>query len=300
MDVQQLGPALLSVGDLCREANAAVYGSDAPDVNVHVRANFEEGCFDITFDLIQAMKEISTIIKTSKAVDAKTLLEWLGLIGGGSTTVSGSLWAFLKWKKGRKIESVEKKDDKNGTINYNVTVVGDGNTVQISSPVYKLITSSRVRSAQRGLASPLKQEGIDSVEVREGGKRINELTKEEYKAGAFDILEGEVVGEEPLEPQEFNCVLVIRAPVFSQGAKWQFWMGTQKLSATIGDDSFVRRVFAGGERFGVGDRLHVRLRLTQVLTANGLYRNDYEILTVTRIEQGPKQLTFPEDFGDPQ
>ena len=58
MDVQQLGPALLSVGDLCREANTVIYGPDAPDVNVHVRANFEEGCFDITFDLLKAVKEV--------------------------------------------------------------------------------------------------------------------------------------------------------------------------------------------------------------------------------------------------
>ena len=95
MDVQQLGPALLSVGDLCREANAVIYGPDAPNVNVHVRANFEEGCFDITFDLLKAIKEVTDLVKYEEVNDAKELLEWIGLIGAGSVGICGSLWEFL-------------------------------------------------------------------------------------------------------------------------------------------------------------------------------------------------------------
>ena len=171
-------------------------------------------------------------------------------------------------------------------------VEGDGNSITISAPVQKLFSSSRVRSAQRGVVSPLKQPGIDSVEVRENGKIITQLTKEEHDDGVFDILEGEVEGEEPLDPQQFNCVLVIRSPVFSEGAKWHFWLGQQRISASISDESFARRVFSGGERFGVGDRLHVRICLTQILTPAGIYRNDYDILLVTKIEPGPRQLNF--------
>ena len=294
MDVQQLGPALLSIGDLCRESSAAIYGPDAPDVNVHVKANFEDGCFDITFDLIQTIKEVVSILKTDEVGDAKTLLEWIGLVGGGSATACTSLWAFLKWKKGRKITSLEKVENKTGPITYTVTVEGDGNSIDITAPVYQLATSFRVRSAQRGVVAPLKQDGIDSVEVRENGEPIVKLTKEEYEDGAFDILEGEIAGDEPLEPQDFNCVLVIRAPVFAQRAKWQFYLGEQRITASLSDESFILRVFSGGERFGVGDRLHVRLRLTQVLTPSGDYRNDYDILLVTKMEPGQRQLALLE------
>ena len=207
MDVQQLGPALLSVGDLCREANIVIYGPDAPAVNVHVRANFEEGCFDIIFDLIQTITEVSTLIRTSEVADAKSLLEWIGLIGGGSTAICTSLWAFLKWKRGRKISSTEEVKNEIGSITYKITVEGDGNSTEISAPVHQLATSPRVRSAQRGVVAPLRQDGIDSVEVRENGEPLTELTKAEYDDGAFDILEGDVTGEASLEPQEFNCVL---------------------------------------------------------------------------------------------
>ena len=300
MDVQQLGPALLSVGDLCREASAAIYGPHAPNVNVRVHANFEESCFDITFDLVQALKEVTALIGTAEVADAKTLLEWIGLVGSGTTVSGTSLWAFLKWKKGRKIRSIEKNDNKVGQPTYNVTVEGDGNSIEIIAPVYQLATSSRVRSAQLGVVAPLKQTGIDSVEVRENGKPLTRLTKEEVEDGSFDILEGEVPGEEPLEPQDFNCVLVIRAPVFAPRVKWHFYMGEQRISASISDQSFIRRVFSGGERFGVGDRLHVRIRLTQVLTQARDYRNDYDIILVTKIEPGPRQLTFLDGPGDPE
>ena len=298
MDVQQLGPALLSVGDLCREANVVIYGPDAPDVNVHVRANFEEGCFDIIFDLIQTIPEVVKFIRTSEVADAKSLLEWIGLIGGGSlidggsTAICRSLWAFLKWKRGRKISSTEEVKNQIGSITYKVTVEGDGNSIEISTPVHQLATSPRVRSAQRGVVAPLRQDGIDSVEVRENGEPLTQLTKAEYDDGAFDILEGDVTGEASLEPQEFNCVLVIRGPVFAQRVKWQFYLGEQRISATIRDESFVQRVFRGGERFGVGDCLHVRLRLTQILKPSGNYRNNYDILSVTKLEPGPKPLTF--------
>ena len=291
MDVQQLGPALLSVGDLCREANAVIYGPDSPDVNVRVRANFEDGCFDITFDLMKAITEVASLVKTPEVGDAKNLLEWLGLVGGAPV----SLWAFLKWKRGRKINSVENIKNDTGENAYKISIEGDGNVIEISTPVYLLASSSRVRSAQRGVVSPLKQPGIDAVEVRENGETVSRLTKGEYDEGVFDVMEGEVLGDEPLEPQEFNCVLVIRSPVFAEGSKWHFYLGQQRITASIGDESFVRRVFSGGERFGVGDRLHVRICLTQVLTASGAYRNDYDIRLVTKIEPGPRQLNFLDD-----
>ena len=292
-----LGPALLSVGDLCREANAVIYGPDAPDVNVRVRANFEEGCFDISFDLIQVLKDAGTLVRAIEVADAKTLLEWIGLVGGPSTALGGGLWGFLKWKRGRTIRSAERNEHESRPT-YTISVEGDGNTIEIAAPVYQLATSSRVRAAQRGVVSPLKHEGIESVEVREDGQPITTLTKEEFQGGAFDILEGEVAGEERLEPQEIDCVLVIRAPVFVEGLKWHFWLGQQRISASISDESFSRRVFSGGERFGVGDRLHVRLCLTQVLTPQGTYRNEYDIPLVTKIEPGPRQLTFLDRLGE--
>ncbi len=296
MDVQQLGPALLSVGDLCREASRVINGEDAAKINVKVRANFEEKCFDIIFDLIQLYREVTGLIKTEEAADAKELLEWIGLVAG-ATGVDGLL-GFLKWKRGRRIKSVRPNITSGKETTYNITIEGDGNTVEISSEVYNLFRSPRVRAAQRGVVEPLKEEGIDVVEVRQNGKTITRLTKEEYEAGSFDIIEAEVSQEERLEPQIFKAILIIRSPVFVEDSKWQFWLGETRISASLADPKFTDRVFARGERFGVGDRLRVKLSLTQVLTVKGNYRNDYEILDVIEIVRGPKQLDLLPDDGD--
>lgn len=296
MDVQQLGPALLSVGDLCREANRVINGEDAAKVNVKVRANFEERCFDITFDLIQWFQEVKDLMKADEAADAKLLLEWIGLIGGGTTGAYGLL-QFLKWKRGKKIQSVQENKSVEGATNYNITIEGDGNSVEISSQVYDLFRSPRVRAAQRGVVAPLRDEGVDFVEVRENGEPITRLTRDEYEDGAYEIIESEVSQEEALEPQAFDAILVIRAPVFVEGNKWQFWLGETRISASINDDSFNHRVFVRGEKFGVGDRLKVKMSLTQVLTSKGKYRNEYEIMDVIEIMHGPVQLDFLEENG---
>jgi len=143
MDVQQLGPALLSVGDLCREASRVINGEGAAEINVRVRANFEEKCFDITFDLIQWYQEVKDLIKTDDAADAKALLEWIGLI----TSVSGlgGLLAFLKWKRGRPIKKVQQIISTDKETTYNITIEGDGNTVEISSQVRVLPPNSSLR-----------------------------------------------------------------------------------------------------------------------------------------------------------
>lgn len=296
MDVQQLGPALLSIGDLCREAHRLVNGDDVANVNVRVRANFEEGCFDITFDLIQIFQQVTELIKTEDAADAKQLLEWIGLISGGGAGLIG----FLKWKKGRPIKEIKQQTKADGSTVYNISVDGDGNSIQIGSEVYDLYRSPRVRAAQRGMVAPLKSEGVDTVEIRERGRAMTTLTKDEYESGAFDVLEEELEAEESEEPQYFNAVLVLRSPVFVENNKWQFLMGEARINASISDEAFVRRVFSGGERFGVGDRFRVKIALTQVLTPRGTYRNDYDIVDVFQVMHGPHQfgLQIDEDGSE--
>ena len=55
MDVQTLGPALLAVGDMCREANRVMNGQEVADINVRVKAT-AAGCFDILFEFTQIYK----------------------------------------------------------------------------------------------------------------------------------------------------------------------------------------------------------------------------------------------------
>jgi hypothetical protein len=100
MDVDELAPALLAVGNLCREANRSLNEGRA-EVAVRVRADFERKCFDIHFELIQSLYEqVKTLLGDDHVTTAKTLLEWIGLPG---PTGALSLFGFLKLRKGRSI-----------------------------------------------------------------------------------------------------------------------------------------------------------------------------------------------------
>ena len=96
MSVQQLGPALLAIGDLCQEANRVLNGDDMPPVTVNVKAT-HQGCFDIGL-VLDAPKDADILVGAG-LFTAGELLKYIGL----AKTTSISLWGFFKRKKGRKL-----------------------------------------------------------------------------------------------------------------------------------------------------------------------------------------------------
>ena len=109
MDVQTLGPALLAVGDMCREANRVMNGQEVADINVRVKAT-AAGCFDILFEFTQIYNALAELIQDEDVATAKDIIEWLGF----SAVPGAGLLAFLKWKRGRKIVKQEAKADGDG------------------------------------------------------------------------------------------------------------------------------------------------------------------------------------------
>ena len=295
MDVQTLGPALLAIGDMCREAHRVVNGQEASEVSVRVKAT-AAGCFDILFELSQIYNTVSTLVKHDDIASAKEVVEWIGL----GTVPTGSLLAFLKWKSGRRIIKQEPTNDVDGKPVYNITVEGEGNSVTIiSEPVYRLSQDARLRAAQRRTLSPLSNAGVDEFQVRQGRRPVISIGKDEVASGNFDLIADEIVGDQAIgDPQVIEAVLLLRSPVFVKGTKWQFYYGEQRISAALSDPEFVKRVFVAGERFGVGHRFRVRLCLSQSLLPNGTIRNAYEILKVIETTQGPRQLDFSSLEGE--
>ena len=282
MDVQTLGPALLAIGDICREANRVIVGRQA-EIKVNVKAT-SSGCFDIAFEVIQTYDALSAFLLGERATTAKTILEWLGLIGVGGGASGLGLFQFLKWKRGRKVVDEVSVSD-SGDTEYHITVEGESNSVVISGPVYNLWKDPRVRSAQSKILDPLSYDGVDSFESGDGHTGVR-VCKNEVARGYFKVVPDELNMETlVVSEQKLEALLLLHSPVFEEGKPWIFYYGEKTIRAEIVDPDFNDLVFRQGERFGAGDILTVDLTVSQYRTPGGRIRNSYSIGKVRRFEK---------------
>src|SRR3954452_8128415 len=79
---------------------------DKSTVRVVVSSEFEHKCFSINFEAIQTiLDKIRDFLSDKERLESLTeLLKNIGIIGG---MVGTSVLAYLKWKKGRQVESVQ-------------------------------------------------------------------------------------------------------------------------------------------------------------------------------------------------
>jgi len=76
MNVRDLAPSGLAIGEIFTEANKLLNGPDAK-IEVHVSPNIEERCFDIGLEVFQSWETIRQLLKSSDVTTAKELVEWL-------------------------------------------------------------------------------------------------------------------------------------------------------------------------------------------------------------------------------
>ena len=154
MDVKDLAPALLSLGQAFDRANSLLNGNKAT-INLHIKALSPGGSFDIALILCQALQGASDVISWDWLTSAVSLRE---VLIGTPTGVLG-LVMLIKQLKGQKPKQTETK---NGIV-----FEADNIKITVSKEVAKLFNDKITRDLLEGVVRPLQRPGIENISFKE-------------------------------------------------------------------------------------------------------------------------------------
>lgn len=294
MDVSDLAPALLSFGNLCKEANKVLNG-DRASVRVLVKADIQANCVTISLDVVQTLMEhIRTLIHNDNVKDAQTIFDWLGIIGATTTATAGAirfgLFQFLKLRSSRKIESATEIKDSDGNNLVEIKFVGDHITVIILPEVKKLADSYDVVKNAKGVIAPVAEnQGVETAEFVIDELRPQVFDKDDSKAIASVSMDDES------EPQYIIGHITVHSVVFdNRSKKWKFHYNGHVEEIDISDTSIAENAIKR-KKAVLGDTYKVKLRIVEKRTKKGDFKYEYKVVEVLEFIEGNEQTEM--DFN---
>ena len=280
INVFELAPALLSVGELVRESNAII-NPNSPNLAVNVKA-FREGSFivDLYLATLPALPLLPAVASSTNQL--LEVLKSVGLIAG----LPGNLIDAIRVLKGRPVKIDEVGP---GEIRYSshadvsITVNGD---------VHNLIQSASVRENAARALKPLSSPEVNGISSYIPGE---ETTRVNVGKDILESLDGFANGVVPsFEPETENInmselyVHPRRGPCDGTGGKWSFYRGDSIQSAIMKDKVFLERCARGEIRLHATDLLKVRLIERQRIVGTQV-QTSWEIPEVLEYRRGPSQ-----------
>jgi len=274
MDIRDLAPTLLAIGELFDAANLTLNG-DTTAVRVNVRAH-EPGCFTIDLDVVQSvLRQGIALLKGDEIVAANTLI---GLLVGGASIAGGLIW-LIKRLKGKTPERVERLGP--GMMR----ITAEGETFDVPLNLLRLYQDVQVRTAvERVVEKPLDREGINTVGFFENGKELSSVEK--AHAASFRVPQ---IADTIIVDQVRRAAFSIISLAFKEDNKWRLHDGQNPISVTIADNDFLRKVDRNLISFSKGDILVCEVRTTQTHTAKGLETSNV-VEKILEHRQAPRQL----------
>jgi hypothetical protein len=260
MDVRDLAPSLLAIGQLLEEVNTQVNGHESA-VSVCVAADFERGSFGVDLTAFQDMLcKAKGLFSPDAVKNAEDLAKIAGLIGNGGKNAYLGVIALKKWLKGRNPEKQTELED--GRVKVQFKAEAEFTT----KDVLALLNNDRASRAIDKITAPLEKDGIDSLSVKEAktGKVIETITKQDRKflqAAPAPALElSAPSAEDGRLVSRRRTLLRLSRISFKRGNKYSVVEGESEFSVSVEDEVFLGRVERDEVKFSAHGKLLVDLR----------------------------------------
>lgn len=280
MDVRELAPALLAIGDLLSASTQALCG-DKIKPQVNVKGSFKTGSFGIDFvlatDLITRVRDIFASDAATAIANAGAILAALGFAADRGYR---GLLHVLKWLRGRKIQRVETREE---TAILHV----EDDQLEIEIAVLTLLRDMAVREATERMLEPLSRDGITVFYAGTDESVSATITSDE--AAWFSAPQAQ---DELLVDETRKMAFSIVSLAFKEDNKWRLHDGNSTISAAISDADFQHKVDTNQVNFAKGDVLVCDVRVRQWQSSSGA-KTEYEVVRVIEHRTAARQIPLP-------
>ena len=264
IDANTLVNVLLHYQNVVNEANRELSGG-SKSIEMKINA-LEKGSFVI---------DVSVIESTLKHIFSSEGVAYLASL---YAIVDGT-HKLYKWFKGKPVKTEEDKEKAKtiiGNVEYNVTI-----NVYNQPPVREAISKS-IETADLDA-------NVEGFSVDCGEKEPTIFEKKDFKDYIYtDFDEENIIPNE--QEETVDALLTIIALNFERGSRWQFIYNGFKIQMIVKDDALMKKIDEG-ERFGKGDAIHVKMRITKRYNSQyKAYENkSYKIVEFLEHVEAPNQ-----------